>query len=259
MSQEGEEFNQMQHDFAERINTANNPAQQPLEDAFPCLVCDKLMLRSAQISECSFCGKAETADYRCPDGHYVCEECRLSTAEQLVKKTCERTKETDPSKIADLLMKHPAIPMYGTEHHYLVSCVTLAAMRNLGLVDIGPREFDKAADLAKIPPLGSCALWGACGAAIGVGIAFSIAMRVNMMSGQNRSVVLNLVSETLGQISKLGGPGCCKGSVILALDVAKTFLTETYDVKFDETKHRCEFADQNLTDCPKERCPIYHR
>ncbi len=238
--------------------TAKNPAQ-PLEHAFPCLVCDKLTVRFEQISECSFCGKSETADYQCPDGHYVCEECRISTAEQLVKNTCKHTKETDPAKIANLLMKHPAIPMYGIEHHYLVSCVTLAAMRNLGLADTGPREFDKAATLAKIPPLGSCALWGACGAAIGVEAAFSIAMRVSIMSSQSRSLVLNMVSETLREISKLGGPRCCKASVILALDVAKRFLRETYDVKFDETKHSCEFADQKLTDCPKERCLLYHK
>jgi hypothetical protein len=227
--------------------------------ALPCVVCNKLMMPSKHMSECTFCGKNETADYQCPDDHYVCEECRILTAESLVKKTCQHTKETDPSKIANLLMKHPAIPTYGTEHHYLVSCATLAAMRNLGLVEIGPREFDKAASLAKIPPLGSCALWGACGAAIGVGAAFSIAMKVNIMSGQSRSLVLNLVSETLKEISKLGGPRCCKASVILALDVAKRFLAETYDVKFDETKRSCEFADQNLADCPGERCLLYPR
>jgi len=118
--------------------------QSPSEDSYECLMCKKTMLSSQRTSSCSYCGKSEVADYRCPDGHYVCEECRLSTAEQLVKATCNHTKETDPLKIANLLMKHPAIPMHGTEHHYLVSCATLASMRNLGLFDVDALQIDKA-------------------------------------------------------------------------------------------------------------------
>jgi hypothetical protein len=171
-----QDLNQTQPDASESVNTKKTSAEAPLEESFECLVYDKVMLRSDQTSSCSYCGKSEVADYRCSDGHYVCEECRLSTAEHLVKTTCNHTKETDPLKIANLLMKHPAIPMHGTEHHYLASCAILACMRNLGLSDIDPAQIDRVTALARIPPLGSCALWDACGAAIGVGIAFSRAL-----------------------------------------------------------------------------------
>jgi hypothetical protein len=231
-------------------------AEAPLEESFECLVCDKVMLRSEQTSTCSYCGKSEVADYQCPDGHYVCEECRLSTAEQLVKTTCNHTKEADPLKIANLLMKHPAISMHGTEHHYLTSCAILASMRNLGLFDIDPIQIDKAAALARMPPLGSCALWGACGAAIGVGIAFSRALKANIMSGEERSISLNLVSESLRKISKLGGPRCCKASVILSLQVARKFLAERYGAQFDEGNPICEF--KNVEPCLRKSCPFYH-
>jgi hypothetical protein len=219
-------------------------------------MCKKAMLRSEQTSSCSYCGRSEVADYQCPDGHYVCEECRLSTAEQLVKTTCNHTKETDPLKIADLLMKHPAIPMHGTEHHYLASCAVLASMRNLGLSEIDPAQIDRAAALAKVPPLGSCALWGACGAAIGVGIGFSRALKANIMSGEERSIVLKLVSQSLEEISSLGGPRCCKASVIHSMQVARKFLAERYGVQFDKSNPVCEF--RNVEPCLRESCPFYH-
>ena len=215
------------------MNVQDKVGKEGLENIFRCVVCDKAMLSSEEITECSFCGKTEKVDYRCPDGHYVCEECRLSTAQDLVKRTCKYTKEKDPAKIADLLMKHPAIPIYGVEHHYLTSCVLLAAMRNLGLFEINSSKIDKAIIMARMVPLGSCALWGTCGAAIGLGIAFSVAMNIDIMSGEKRSTVLNLVSETLRQISKLGGPRDCKASVRISLGTAKKFLEETYHVRFD--------------------------
>jgi hypothetical protein len=191
------------------------------------------MLRSEEISNCSFCGKAEKADYKCQDNHYVCEECRVSSAEQLIRRTCKSTREKDPAKIADLLMKHPSVPMYGVEHHYLTSCVLLASMKNLGLFNIDSYRMDKAIALARIVPLGSCALWGACGAAIGLGIAFSIAMNVDIMSGEKRSTILNLVSEALQQIAIRGGPRDCKASVRISIDVAKKFIEEKHHAKFD--------------------------
>lgn len=228
------------------------------EDTFVCILCDRPMISSEKASECSFCGRVEKADYLCPEGHYVCEECRTLTAEELIKRTCKHSKERDPVRIANMLMKHPAIPAYGVEHHYLTSCVLLAGMRNLGLFDIQSSSIDRSVALAKIVPLGSCALWGACGAAIGAGIAFSIAMKVDIMSSDGRSLVLKLVSKALREISEVGGPRCCKASVILTLEMAKRILKARYRVKFGNGGGRCEFGDRALQDCLKKGCPLYH-
>ena len=204
-----------------------------MEESYNCLICNGKLQASSQDSTCIYCGKMEKADYLCSNNHYICEECRVSSAEELVRRTCKHTKEKDPSKIADLLMKHPSIPMYGVEHHYLTSCVILASMKNLELFDIDSSKMDKAIALARIVPLGSCALWGACGAAIGLGIAFSVAMNVDIMSGEKRSTVLNLVSEALEQIARRGGPRDCKVSVKISIDTTKKFLEETCKVNFD--------------------------
>ena len=129
-------------------------------------------------------------------------------------------------------------------------------MKNLGLSEIDPAQIDRATALAKIPPLGSCALWGACGAAIGVGIGFSRALKANIMSGEERSIPLNLVSQSLGEISKLGGPRCCKASVILSMQVARKFLAERYGAQFDKGSPICEF--KNVEPCLRKSCPFYY-
>ncbi|MEM4246675.1 MAG: hypothetical protein QW390_05215, partial [Candidatus Bathyarchaeia archaeon] len=84
-------------------------------EGYRCVVCDSEMSPSPLEAECSYCGKREKTDYICPRGHYVCEECRLSDAEKLVRKTCKHIKDGDPLRIAKLLMRHPAVSMHGPE------------------------------------------------------------------------------------------------------------------------------------------------
>ena len=120
------------------------------------------MRSTLEKRECSFCGKTEKADYVCEEGHYVCESCRLASPETLVRKVCRATKETDSMKVVLLLMKHPALQMHGPEHHYVVSCALLAALRNLGRFEINDSAFDEAIRRGRKILLASCGLWGMC-------------------------------------------------------------------------------------------------
>ncbi|MEM4246252.1 MAG: DUF5714 domain-containing protein, partial [Candidatus Bathyarchaeia archaeon] len=139
---------------------------------------------------------------------------------------------------------------------YLVGAVILAALRNRGF-PVTSSMVDEAIARAKRVPLGSCGLWGACGAAIGAGVGFSVALRVDMMSGEKRAQALRLVAGVLEEISRLGGPRCCKASVALAIMAARRLLNEKHGVGFDEsTLFRCPFAMKN-PDCLKEGCPFY--
>jgi len=228
-----------------------------MKELYECPICGGKMSATSRIVECTFCGKKEWTDYLCSRSHYICEECRISTPDEIIKKTCKHTREKDPTKIAELLMKHPAMPMHGPEHHSLVSAALLASMRNNGLFNIDDAMIDNAIARAKRVPLGSCGAWGACGAAIGVGIAFSVALDIDMMSGEKRSMVLRLVSKILEEISRLNGPRCCKASVMIALGVARTFLADKYGVVFDDEKVKCTFRDRNLQECLKEACSFY--
>jgi len=229
-----------------------------MEEVFYCYLCNKPMSPSSEIVACSLCGKRERADYVCPDGHYICEECRLAPPDRLVKKVCEATKETDPMKMALLLIKHPAIQMHGPEHHYLVSCALLAALRNLGKFKIDDSTFDKAISRGKRILFGSCGLWGVCGAAAGVGIAVSIATKANMMSDKERSLSMQATSEALNEIAKIGGPRCCKASTFAAIEAAAKFFERKLGIKFSslENPRPCYFKVLN-EECLGDRCPYF--
>jgi len=229
-----------------------------MEEVFHCCLCKKLMSPSSEIVECSLCGKREKADYVCPDGHYICEGCRLASPDRLVKKVCKATKEIDPMKIAILLMKHPAIPMHGSEHHYLVSCALLAALRNLGKFKIDDSAFDKAISRGKRVLFGSCGLWGVCGAAVGVGIAVSVATNATMMSDEERSLSMQAASEALSEIAKIGGPRCCKASTFAAIETAARFFERKFGIKFSslENPRPCYFKLLN-DECLGDKCPYF--
>lgn len=229
-----------------------------MEESFSCIICNKLMQASREIASCSFCGKKEVGDYVCPEGHYICEDCRTASSEEIVKKVCEATLEIDPMKIAILLMKHPAIQMHGPEHHYLVSSVLLTALRNLGKFNIDNSSFEEAIRRGKRMPLGSCGLLGACGAAVGVGIATSIATNATWTSGSERSLAIKVTSEALNKISEIGGPRCCKASTFAATEIAVKIFEKEFGVKIPNlTDPRpCQFKTLN-TECLGNRCPYF--
>jgi hypothetical protein len=229
-----------------------------MEEKFYCILCNELMLPAqGMIAECSFCGKREKADYVCPNEHYVCEECRIASSDSIIKRVCEATRERDPVKIAVLLMKHPAIPMHGPQHHYLVSCVLLAALRNIGGFEIDSSMFEMAIARGRRVPLGSCGLWGACGAAVGVGIAISVVMKSTWTSDRERSLSMQATCEALSKIAKIGGPRCCKASTFAAIEAASEFLKREFGINITSTiPNPCPFKAFN-DECLKDRCPYF--
>jgi hypothetical protein len=229
-----------------------------IEESFYCILCNKLMQPTQEIAECSFCGKKEIGDYICPEGHYVCEECRTASPEEIVKKVCISTHEKDPMKIALLLMKHPAIQLYGPEHHFLVSCVLLAALRNLGKFNVDKSVFEEAIKRGKRMPLGSCGFLGACGAAVGVGIAISVATKATWTSDRDRSMAMQATSEVLSKIAEIGGPRCCKASVFAAMETAAKLLQREFNIKIPRLINLkpCYFKTLN-TECLGNRCPYF--
>jgi len=229
-----------------------------MEETFYCILCKKPMSPALGIAECSFCGKREKADYVCPSGHYICEDCRISSSDRIIKKVCEATQETDPIKIAILLMKHPAMQMHGPEHHYLVSSVLLAALRNLGKFEIDNSAFEKAITRGKRIPLGSCGLWGACGAAVGVGIAVSVATKSSWASDKERSLSMQATCEALSEIAKIGGPRCCKASTFAAIEAASKFFEREFGINFTSltSPHPCYFKAFN-DECLRYKCPYF--
>ena len=188
----------------------------------------------------------------------MCEDCRLAPSDKIIKTVCLTTQEIDPLKTAILIMKHPAVQIHGPEHHYLVSSVLLSTLRNLRKFKVDNTAFDEAIARGKRVLLGSCGLWGVCGAAAGVGIAISIVTKATMLSDKERSLSMQATSGALSKIAKIGGPRCCKASVFAAIEAAAAFFERELNIKFPSLKkpHPCYFKDLNK-ECLRDRCSYW--
>lgn len=228
------------------------------EETYFCIVCGNRLSTVVGETVCSYCGKRERADYVCPDGHYVCEACRLASAQDLVWKTCEASNETDPMRIALLLMKHPAIPLHGSENHLVTAYSLLTALRNSGEVQVGKPEFHKANQRVKRASHGICGSWGVCGCAIAAGAVLSIITGATYLSDKERSLALRVASEILDEMAQIGGPRCCKMATYVAIRVAVEFFARELSIPIQTSTNPkpCIFSRLN-TECLKERCPYY--
>ena len=231
---------------------------EEIEEQYFCIVCGKELFSPSGEAACSYCGKRERADYVCPDGHYVCEACRLASAQDLVWKTCEVSNETDPMQIALLLMKHPAIPIHGSENHLVTAYSLLTALRNSSEVRVGKPEFHKANQRVKRASHGICGSWGVCGCAIAAGAVFSIITGATYLSNKERSLALQVASKILDEMAQIGGPRCCKMATYVAISVAVEFFVRELSIPIQTSVNPkpCIFSKSN-TECLKARCPYY--
>lgn len=97
-----------------------------------CLVCGKeLVYGKTEKMEYFYCHKIYESNVRCEAGHFVCDKCHSSSANELIENFCIATKLENPLEIALILMKNPKIKMHGPEHHFLVPASLLAAYYNV--------------------------------------------------------------------------------------------------------------------------------
>lgn len=220
-----------------------------------CSVCGSELEQVNKLAICTFCGHESVARYICRAGHHICEECQLADWPEVVERACEGTTETDPSRIVNLIMKHPMAVMHSPQHHIVVAPAFLAAMRNGGLRQFGTGRLSATIERTKGIPLGSCGMRGECGAATSVGAIVSILTGATFLKDRERSLALQATAETLLNIAKAGGPRCCKQSVYLALETAASFVRRELDINL-RVEPRCEFVFRNK-ECKKERCKYY--
>lgn len=226
-----------------------------------CLVCGKELIygEKAEKQVCMFCGKEAESSITCPDGHFVCDDCHRADAAEIIEILTARSEETNPVKMAQEIMSTPAFNMHGPEHHLLVPAVLLACMRNLG-IETEPRQMRDALFRAGKLPGGICGSWGACGAAIGAGIALSVHRRLTALKKEGWGETNRDVGMILARVGAYGGPRCCKRSTYSALLAAMDIL-EQDGVHFPEEGFAppvCKDFWRNQQ-CLKEECPYYPR
>lgn len=225
-----------------------------VDRTFPCPVCGNILRKNEKTETCMYCGKKEKAEFLCPEGHFLCEACRLSGPQEIILRTCEHSSETNPYELASLIMKHPSFNPHGIEHHLLVGPVLLAACKNSGL-EIPLRKIKTAMKRVKDIPYGSCGSRGGCGASESAGAGVSLITGASFTSREERSLALSATADSLKAIARIGGPRCCKQSVFASIEQGLESIKGKYPTP-ETNSFICPFADE-IEDCQKKKCPYY--
>ncbi len=222
-----------------------------------CMVCGTALtyLREERKQACYYCGIVSHANAVCEHGHYVCDTCHSSGALALIEHLCLNASETDMLALMQKIRTHPGIPIHGPEHHALVPGVILATYRNLGgevdndMVATGIRRGSHVTG-------GSCAFSGVCGAAAGVGVAFSLILDANPLKARERQIVMQTVNRVAEKIAEIKAARCCQRDSLVALKQAAKLSAAILPITLQSTaEYHCTQQKQNQF-CIHNACPI---
>jgi hypothetical protein len=223
-----------------------------------CMVCGEPLryTRRPQERRCAYCGILFSAGSVCSSGHYVCDRCHAEDALAVIRHICLHTAETDMVRLLETIRRHPAIPVHGPEHHALVPGIILAVYHNLGgnisedLIEAG---ISRGSSIAG----GFCGFMGVCGAAVGVGIAFSILLDANPVKPTERQRVQGATQAVLKEIAALDAARCCQRDCWIAL-VKAAELSETLLPIALKADHRLVCGQQHLNrECLGKSCQCW--
>ena len=224
-----------------------------------CGVCGRPLIHETEpvSMRCVFCGKKYSALIHCPESHYICDSCHEREALDILRQVLNSSTSTDPTEILERVMSHPSVPMHGPEHHAMVPAAIVAAVCNAGY-SIPKEAVEIAVTRGSEVPGGWCGFYGACGAAVGVGIAVSVLTKATPLTGKQRSLAMEATSLALARMLD-GHPQCCKRASRNALEAAVEFLRDRMGMTLGMGQPiRCSYSQRNQT-CPREECPYYVR
>ncbi len=227
---------------------------------FTCPICHAYLieLEAEELATCSFCSAVEETEYLCPNGHFQCEDCRMSNQTQILERVCLNTKSTDPIAIANLVMKHPSFNQYGVEHHELVAAVCLTAIRNLGAQNISGNKLKAAIKRGSKIPYGACGTMGTCGACVSAGVAMGVLTQSNYLKDKERNLTITTTANALLKLTELGGPRCCKFSTYASIISVWEIATNELVMNLPALNVKCAFQGK-LKECHLNKCPYYEQ
>ncbi len=174
-----------------------------------------------------------------------------------IAKLCLEEKSKNPVVIFNNIAKKNIINMHGPEHHILDGAAVLTAFFNAGgNIDL-PKCLDELTKRGLQMPGAICGMWGVCGAVTSVGAALSIIDNTGPLSSDTSwGKHMEFTSKSLAELSKTGGPRCCKRDAFICLHTAADFINENYKVKLEISNIACSYSKNNKQ-CIKERCPFF--
>jgi MoaA/NifB/PqqE/SkfB family radical SAM enzyme/SAM-dependent methyltransferase len=186
-----------------------------------CVVCGRPLeyAEEPQESRCHYCGRERRTWARCEVGHFVCDQCHGGDYLQFVRSFMAQCELTDPVSVFLQMRAAFPFPMHGPEHHALVPAAFLVAYRNAG-GELSPNAMENALTEAARLPGGTCAYWGGCAAALGVGVAYAAILKASPVKARGRQAAQLVVTRILQRLSDLRAARCCRRESLIALQVA---------------------------------------
>lgn len=229
-----------------------------MQQSDECIICGAPLayLASPIEMECAICHRRFTNNVRCTEGHYVCDDCHTAGIDSIVG-ICLHETSTNPVAIMERLMALPTCHMHGPEHHIMVGASLITAYHNAGGDVDMVWALSEMVRRGKQVPGGACGNWGACGAALSTGMFVSIVTRSNPLASKTWSLSNRMTSEALLNVSKHGGPRCCKRDSYLSILAAVAFAREHLGVVMEApTNIICTRSCFN-NQCLKSNCPFF--
>ncbi|MBN2646120.1 MAG: methyltransferase domain-containing protein [Desulfuromonadaceae bacterium] len=186
-----------------------------------CMVCGAPLHYRAESAPCvcSYCGETFISSVNCEQGHFVCDSCHSEDALVAIEHLCRSARETELLPLFYRICRHPAIPLHGPQYHALMPALILICYRNSG-GELPDTALETALQRGAKIAGGSCAFNGVCGAAVGVGIAFSLILQANPLTADERQQVQTLVQEVLARLAQFRAARCCQRDCVVALQAA---------------------------------------
>lgn len=223
-----------------------------------CLYCGDDIVYSEQQTEdeCFFCKTIKPANARCKKGHFICDSCHSGTLPQMIERMCLASDETEMLPLLYKIRNHSLVPLNGPEHHFIIPGIITSVYRNLG-GEISDTDIVSAIKRGQDIPGGTCGFWGACGASLGAGIAFSTILSSSPLTPEARKTVQQAVSRIAASVSSVESARCCRRESISVLIEAAEVSTIILPVPLNAgAPENCEQFRQNR-ECPGKICPYF--
>lgn len=232
-------------------------ANTPVHDS-GCLVCGGALTYTTSPVErlCVYCNSLVATHATCENGHFVCDLCHIGDSLERLEKLCVNSASVDPMVLFSQVRNHPSFPLHGPQYHALVPGVLLASMRNAGYPVSDDQIITGIRRGAEVPG-GSCGFMGVCGAASGIGIAFSVLFEATPLKSAERQLVQQVVQQVLAEIAGYEAARCCQRDCWLALrrglELANELLASPMPTL---APYVCRQSAKNA-ECPGASCPLH--
>jgi len=228
-----------------------------------CMVCGATLkyLENEITFNCTYCEKEFKGFIKCPNGHYVCDDCHNNQSIHLTKEICSTTSSTNPLDIFEKIIASPKIPMLGCHHAFISAGALMTAIKNEGTLEISEKMIKEVYDRIRRQAIGGyCGLTGLCGIAPALGACFAVILGSKCGMDKEQKMTMDVVSEIVYIIAELTGPSCCKAYAIKSIEVAQNFLEKNLQISLSRSTEKtiCRHSKNHPHGCREKKCPYYN-